>query len=97
MHDGRRIVAGFLTLRDQHHLTKVFLVLEPVQLNAEAREFVLLDVPLLQKGVQRLNHILSSSGRLPLEVIQLQDHSSNARLVSLPMLSGGSDPPGSSN
>jgi hypothetical protein len=95
MHDGRSFVAGFLTLRNQHHLAKVFLVLEPVQLDAQAREFALLDVPLLQQGVERLNDILSSRGRLPMEVIHLQDHSSNARLISLPMLSGGSDPPGS--
>ena len=62
-------------MRCDHHFAKILLVLDPIELDLETGELILVDVALFQKRIEGPNDILRRpGGDLSLEVVEFEDH-----------------------
>ena len=58
-----------------NYITKILLVLNPIQLNVEAAELRVIDVTLFEQFIEGIDHTLGGGcRRLAVEMVQLQDH-----------------------
>ncbi len=63
------------TARCGDYITKILLVLDPIELNVEAAELRVIDVALFEQFIESIDHTLGGGCRcLAVEMVQLQDH-----------------------